>query len=233
MNETATVKISSFNELHNCLQECLLPSTWIFRGQSNYSWEIIPKSARASYRNRDDRQVFNLWKKSAFEYADWVPENDWQWLALAQHHGLATRLLDWSTNPLVAAFFACSSDLDLDGVIYAYLAKSAIHEQSFINSNPWDVEDIVKFDPIIKSRRRTNQGGIFTLSNQPEICVKQQLLEDEKLLEIIISKEYKHKLILELNRYGINWVNLFPDLDGLSKMSNWQVEYGQKYLTKQ
>lgn len=53
--------------------------------------------------------------------------NDWDMLTIAQYHGLATRLLDWSFNPLVAAYFAVKDFEDCDAVIYAYLKKSDIN----------------------------------------------------------------------------------------------------------
>ena len=58
--------------------------------------------------------------------------NDWDMLTIAQYHGLATRLLDWSFNPLVAAYFAVKDFEDCDAVIYAYLKNQILMSRKYI-----------------------------------------------------------------------------------------------------
>ena len=222
------IKISSFIELHEAMKAHLLPSYWLFRGQDDEKWGLIPKGKREPYIHRDDIVQFDLWKRHAIEYVDNPPSNDWHWLALAQHHGLATRLLDWTSNPLVATYFACQNEQS-DGAIYAYLGGKYLHEKSFNTSLPWEVEEPIVFHPHIKSRRVSNQAGSFTISHQPDICFSEQIRENEKIVKIVISKECKKELTFELSLYGVNSKMIYPDLDGLSLHSNWQVEYGTKY----
>ena len=96
-------RITDFAELHQ-LVECH-PSEaglgWIFRGQADASWPVVPLAGRPEYNTGTELGRFREWRTRAIAYADSIPENDWEALALAQHHGLAARLLDWTHNPLI------------------------------------------------------------------------------------------------------------------------------------
>jgi FRG domain-containing protein len=225
-------RIKTFAELHDAFKDFKLPSYWLFRGQSDSSWDLRPKCARPPYCMRDDQDMFALWKRKAIELCDNPPDDDWHWLALAQHHGFATRLLDWSSNPLVAAFFACKDNVDEDGAIFAYLGSKYIMPQSFKQGSPWDVKDPTIFHPFIKNRRVHNQGGSFTITSDTRTCFTGQVRDNERIEKIIIDKAYKRELIFELNFYGINWGTLYPDLDGHSKLMNWYVEYGEENFSE-
>src|ERR1019366_6498124 len=115
------ITITSFTEWHLALNDCLTPSNWLFRGQSDVSWKIIPKCARSPYSSRDYKLMFDFWNQRAIDVTECPQSDNWHLLAQAQHHGFATRLLDWSSNPLVAAIFACSENPVVGGALFAYL----------------------------------------------------------------------------------------------------------------
>lgn len=223
MGRKAGGAIASFCELHERLTR--FGDGWIFRGHADVNWELIPKVGRTPYRGHEE-PFFNSWKLRAVEHHATHVASDWDWLAIAQHHGLATRLLDWTTNPLNAAYFAVREWKKVKGpaVIHAakfegYLNQSA--ELSF--PKPLDCDSVAIFRPRGIVPRIIRQGGLFTVHGPPDQApeIKPKAVNLERIL---IAEPYRPKLLKELARYGINSSFLFPDLDGLSSYFNWTVE---------
>ena len=155
--------------------------------------------------------------------------SNWDWLAIAQHHGLATRLLDWTTNPLNAAYFAVRESKAGPAVIHAArfvapFTRSA--ESSF--EEPLECTSVAIFRPRGVVPRIVRQGGLFTIHGPPERSLESLTKEGiVKLKQIVIAESYRPRLLAELDRYGINSASLFPDLDGLSSYLNWTVQSGE------
>ncbi|HED2715663.1 TPA: FRG domain-containing protein, partial [Enterobacter asburiae] len=98
----------------------------VYRGMTNAKWELKPSIGRLdiedSAREATERLIFEQFKQQALPYLDFTPRNEWEWLALAQHHGLPTRLLDWTTNPLIALYFSVEDDASInDSVVWLYI----------------------------------------------------------------------------------------------------------------
>ena len=86
-------------------------SRWIFRGLGDPKFTLLPSVGRKTpYRLMQERAIFSIFEKRASEFSDTTSWEPLDFLSVAQHHGLPTRLLDWTTNPLVAAYFAVISE---------------------------------------------------------------------------------------------------------------------------
>jgi hypothetical protein len=157
-------------ELHEIIEN-YNARTVIYRGVKSVKYPLIPKIGRivppSSIRSRaaNEKEILRLFKEQALPYLDFMPANDWDWLALGQQHGLPTRLLDSTANPLVACYFAVEEQSDDDGVIYAYDKKSYIEVDKY--PNPFRYNKVGKFIPRHITPRITTQGGYLQYTRNP------------------------------------------------------------------
>jgi hypothetical protein len=146
-------------------------------------------------------------------------------MILAQHFGLHTRLLDWTSNPLAALWFACADASP--GVVYVYALDAHDHLLTTTEAiNPFDIARTQILRPNLGNERIAAQQGWFTLHKFSEHSKSFVPLErnadiGHKIDEFVIPADKREDILRSLDRFGINEATLMPDLQGLGRYLNW------------
>jgi hypothetical protein len=230
-------------------------SPFAFRGLSCASHELSNSLVRLA-RGRLDVQMLeqsllrNVRKYAHQQTGDRL-QSIWHWLAVAQHHGLPTRLVDWTYSPFVALHFAVEhpDQYDTDGVVWCVnfveantllpRRLKAIMEEE--RSDTLTVEMLREFEtlrafdslsretfvvfiePPSLDTRILNQFALFALTSSPAASLDDWLRRHPGLgRRVIVPAELKWEVRDKLDQANISERTLFPGLDGLSR---WLARY--------
>lgn len=210
------LSIKSFEELQQYLLEMNRDRGTVFRGVSKYEYELIPSIGRQKekYSTELAKTVVWLFRTHAAPHLHRYPQNEWEWLAVGQHHGLPTSLLDWSRNPLVATFFAAQKDDAEDGAIYCCKALNILDPMN--GPLPSACTQVCLVMPSHITTRMAAQSGLFTYHPEPNKSYDSTLITKVRI-PAAIKAEFRQNLEV----YGIHPASLFPDLDGISAYIRW------------
>lgn len=230
-------------------------SHWAFRGERDERWPLYSSLSRylrafgvhpRAWPEQESR-ILRVFKRKAHQFLETPPDpdDDFQWLALMQHHGAPTRLIDFTWSPYVAAFFALERTV-ADGVVWA-MNKSRIdnpRSRQPVRMDPRVSGNFLRYfvpgnrrliwmgEPHTMNRRLIAQSGTFAVPGVLDLPVEEILADHDQhniLAKIVLTNEVREVAMRELYRMNITYATLFPDLDGLAKSLAYELEFHWRY----
>jgi hypothetical protein len=220
-------------------------SDFVFRGEASHDAQLVTSLQRlgGDYTQVEPHLLRNFRKYA--QRSD-VPEDSlWHWLALAKHHGLATRLLDWTYSPYVALHFATANpaDYEQDGAVWMVdfvqanrllpdelrraleelgmnaLSAEVLREaaRSLGEFDRLGEDFVVFFEPPALDERIVNQYALFSLMPSPQARMDAWLEQHPQLARrVVLPAGLKWEVRDKLDQANVTERVLFPGLDGLA-----------------
>jgi hypothetical protein len=233
---------------------------WAFRGHSDARWSLFSSLSRyfrtygvdpRAWAQQESR-ILRIFQRKSHLFLDHIPQegDSFQWLALMQHHGAPTRLLDFTWSPYVSAFFALEKATD-DAAIWALFppglntrmirtlrASQKIEEGEI---GPWVPGNYEKYflentseiviigEPDRMNRRLVAQSGTFVMPGVLNIPIEALVPEDAVVKFTLSTAKFRKRAMEELYAMNISNATLFPDLDGLARSLAFELEFHWAY----
>jgi hypothetical protein len=227
------INLTSVNDFLIEIKKIDAQDNILFRGQRT-DQPLLPKIGRENLlikhqftRFETEQKLFNEFKQQSVPYLrpSEITE-DIDWLAVAQHHGLPTRLLDWTRSPLIALWFTVS-ELAMPGkkgVVWMYSPNEVDYMTN--SQDPFTIDRIKVLMPRHTNSRLIAQLGAFTIHTFNKKTLKYEALDlspdfQNDLQKFTIEPDKFNYIRWDLDRLGLNKATLFPDLDGLCSGLCW------------
>lgn len=227
-------------------------SDWIYRGMTNSEWEIRSSLDRLGpHASNVEKSLLRNFRRYAGAGSAVEGNCFWNDLAVAQHHGLPTRLVDWTNSPLVALHFAIGDQPDpsVDAIVnmcslrtinllpgalrdllhaenaYVFTSEMLDGIMSLEEFDGLRIHDdfVLVLEPPALDARITNQYTILTaLPSATESVTSFLRRHPQFARQMIIPGALKWEVRDKLDQMNITERLLFPGLDGLS---SWLRRY--------
>ena len=225
--------VSSLNDKHGRL--------W-YRGEEDANLSLIPSIQRTKKRIEVERYITNDFYIRAKQIMNHPPEkhNYAGWVAIMQHYGLPTRMLDWSQSPLIASFFATETykeNPNKDAGVWVLIPDRLNEMEGFgkcvypidadttqemllpafkHNHHNHELDDrILACSSTENNLRMYSQQANFTVHNSLQRL--EDICDEETLYKIIIPSERRKYFLDSIRAFGISEMSIYPDLDHISK----------------
>jgi hypothetical protein len=239
--------------------------SWAFRGQADASWPLFSSLSRYLIQYGIDPRAWpeqelrslRIFRRKAHLFLHSVPQEDdaFQWLAMMQHFGAPTRLLDFTWSPFVAGFFAlerATKDAAVWGLSLPRLwkaqhkvpgiAKPLKHEELGMrtpgNYERFFLENRIPFvatgEPLVMNQRLVAQSGTFIVPGLLDKPVDEIISGYEKpeaaLTKFVLkTADIREEAMYSFYNMNITHASLFPGLDGLARSLAYEIEYHWGY----
>lgn len=217
-------------------------SVWMWRGQSNINWPLHSSAYRRiklekipieSDIRSYEKKLLERATHKGYRWHNGRNLSDFELLAKLQHHGTATRLIDFSRSVLIALWFAVSENETDDGVLLGFHTNELRGYEAELNNESYD-ENMKKLDknagpftwePTNVSERIKIQSSQFMYSKlSSDVRGSIEFVSDKSLINMAINSKHK-KIIREelLGMFDIGIETIYPDIDGFSKANSTSI----------
>lgn len=206
----------------------------LFRGVTDQKHRLVPKIGRPDVRKDPqngtslshsldlERRALAMFKRTARAQVSYEPQSDLEWLAVAQHFGAPTRLLDWSESPLVAAYFAMEkAGTEGRPAIYVLEAPALANPDEL--RNPFSLTEVRTYLPPHITPRIQVQRSVFTVHP----CPASEYAPPSLTVWVFPSGKPCFDIKRTVDRCGLNRASFFPDLQGLAEYVGWSYKWGR------
>jgi hypothetical protein len=241
---------------------------WAFRGQQDARWPLNSSLSRylQDFKVHPDawveqeERIVRIFRRKAHLFLEHVPDDGdaFQWLALMQHHGAPTRLVDFTWSPYVAAFFALER-ATVDAAVWALDPpelkrpglklpgrKETIDPRELNLREPGNYEayylkNEIPFvrtgEPYVMNKRLIAQSGTFVVPGLLQMPIEKILSAypraEKTITKFVLRTERLRDEAMEaLYNMNLTPATLFPDLDGLARSMAYELEFNWAFDTK-